>query len=114
MIEQKYDELIKTLRSFTNNTDRNNEEDIKRTVNYLEQNNRKTEIIRTEKDFVLPNNVDDIVKRCNVVWIHFGLNVGCEFGGHHPAIIIRCMGDSVYVIPLDSGNIPEENGIKGI
>lgn len=36
MIEQKYDELIKTLRSFTNNTDRNNEEDIKRTVNYLE------------------------------------------------------------------------------
>ena len=35
MIENAYDELIYSLRRFTNNTNRNDEEDVKRTVNYL-------------------------------------------------------------------------------
>lgn len=113
MIEERYDELVKTLRNFTNCTDRKSEEDSKRTINYLEWNTKKTEIIRTEKDFILPDNVDEIVKRCNVIWVHFGFNIGCEFGGHHPAIVVRCMGDSVYVIPLDSGSIPDEKKDKG-
>ena len=112
MIEQKYNELIKTLRNFTNNTDRHDEEDVKRTVNYLEWNIKKTEIIKAEKHFVLPDNVNDIVKRCNVVWVHFGFNIGCEFGGHHPAIVVRSMGNAVYVIPLDSGNVPQEKRDK--
>ena len=61
----------------------------------------------------MPNNIDDIVKRCNVIWVHFGFNIGSEFGGHHPAIVVRKMGNAVYVIPLDSGNIPEDKKDKG-
>lgn len=113
MIEKAYDNLIHILRKFTNNTNRTNEDDIKRTVNYLEWNLLKTDIINTEKEFVLPNNIDDIVKRCNVIWVHFGFNIGSEFGGHHPAIVVRKMGNAVYVIPLDSGNIPENKKDKG-
>ena len=113
MIEKAYDNLIHILRKFTNNTNRTNEDDIKRTVNYLEWNSLKTDIINTEKEFVLPNNIDDIVKRCNVIWVHFGFNIGSEFGGHHPAIVVRKMGNAVYVIPLDSGNIPEDKKDKG-
>ena len=30
-----------------------------------------------------------ILKRGNVVWIDFGFNIGNEFGGMHPAIILK-------------------------
>ena len=49
MIEKAYDNLIHILRKFTNNTNRTNEDDIKRTVNYLEWNSLKTDIINTDK-----------------------------------------------------------------
>ena len=113
VIEKAYDELICSLRRFTNKTNRNNEKDSKRTINYLKWNSLKTDIINSENEFVLPNNVEDIVKRCNVIWVHFGFNIGSEFGGHHPAIVVRKMGNAVYVIPLDSGTIPEEKKDKG-
>lgn len=113
MIEKAYDNLIYTLRKFTNNTKRNDGDDIKRTINYLEWNSLKTDIINFEKNFVLPDNVNDIVKRCNVIWVHFGFNIGSEFGGLHPAIVVRKMGNAVYVLPLDSGSIPEDKKDKG-
>ena len=48
------------------------------------------------------------LQRGNIVWIDFGFNVGHEFGGKHPALILRNInsGEDVYVIPLDSGKLP--------
>ena len=50
MIETAYDELIQSLRRFTNNTNRLDEEDSKRTVNYLNWTKNKTDIILNEKN----------------------------------------------------------------
>lgn len=113
MVEKAYDKLIHILRKFANNTKRNDDEDCKRTINYLEWSSLKTAIINTEKEFTLPDNIDEIVKRCNVIWVHFGFNIGSEFGGHHPAIVVRKMGNAIYVIPLDSGSIPDDKKDKG-
>lgn len=112
MIEQEYDNVIHTLRKFTNNTKRNDEEDIKRTVNYLKWNSLKTDIVNDEDIFTLTKEQSDLIKRGNVIWVNFGFNIGCEFGGHHPAVIIRKMGSGIYVIPLDSGKIPKEKKNK--
>ena len=113
MVEKTYSKLIYSLRRFTNKTNRNDEKDSKRTINYLEWNSIKTDIVNSENEFMLPDNIDDIVKRCNVIWVHFGFNIGSEFGGHHPAIVVRKMGNAVYVIPLDSGAIPNDKKEKG-
>ena len=37
-----------------------------------------------------------------VVWIEFGFNAGCEFGGFHPGIILRRLGDALMVVPLST------------
>jgi mRNA-degrading endonuclease toxin of MazEF toxin-antitoxin module len=65
-------------------------------------------------------NFDDVelesIKRGNIVWVDFGFNVGHEFGGKHPALILKYIndGEDLYVVPLDSGKLPEnkkkENG----
>ena len=108
IIENVYNNLIRTIRKFTNNTDRSNSKSFKRTVNYLEWCNLKTDIINDESDFELTTEQKDLIKRGNVIWVNFGFNIGSEFGGHHPAIIIKKMGKGVYVIPVDSGKIPDE------
>lgn len=41
--------------------------------------------------------------RGNVVWVEFGFNIGCEFGGKHPAIILKNIGEALIVAPLTSG-----------
>lgn len=46
-----------------------------------------------------------IFVRGNVVWIDFGFNVGCEFGGKHPAVILKNLGDNIVVAPLTSGTL---------
>lgn len=112
MIERAYGNLIHILRKFTNNTKRNNKDDSKRTINYLEWNSLKTKIISNEDNFRLTKQQSDLIKRGNVIWVNFGFNIGSEFGGHHPAVIIRKMGKGVYVIPLDSGKIPEDKKAK--
>jgi len=43
--------------------------------------------------------------RGNVVWVEFGFNVGCEFGGKHPAIILKNLGEALIVAPLTSGTL---------
>lgn len=61
---------------------------------------RKTEIISQEKEFTVPKDVD--LRRTKVFWIDFGFNIGQEFGGKHPAIILRVSGRQVFVLPLSS------------
>ena len=43
-----------------------------------------------------------LLKRGNVVWINFGFNVGNEFGGMHPAIILKNFDKELFVLPISS------------
>ena len=43
-----------------------------------------------------------VLKRGNVVWIEFGFNIDCEFGGRHPAIILKRYRKAIIVAPLSS------------
>lgn len=112
MVETAYDELIQSLRRFTNNTNRYDEEDVKRTVNYLNWTKTKTDIILNEKSFTIPSEHKDDLKRGKVVWVDFGFNIDEEFGGRHPAIILKLFGNSMYCIPVDSGHVPENKKDK--
>ena len=42
------------------------------------------------------------LKRGNVVWIDFGFNIGNEFGGMHPAIILKNFDNEIFVLPISS------------
>lgn len=112
MLKKLYDNLIKTINKFIDNTNKSDERSVKKAKNYLEWCNLKTDIINTESNFQLTEEQKDLIKRGNVIWVNFGFNIGSEFGGHHPAIIIKKMGKGVYVIPVDSGKIPEEKKDK--
>jgi Growth inhibitor len=112
MIEKAYDDLVCTLRKFTNNTDRSDPKDVKRTVNYLKWTKTKTEIIFNEKSYVIPDEFKEQLKRGKVVWVDFGFNIDEEFGGRHPAVILKLFGNSMYCIPIDSGHIPDDKKDK--
>lgn len=43
-----------------------------------------------------------LFKRGNVVWIDFGFNIGNEFGGMHPAIILKRFDKELFVVPVSS------------
>jgi len=43
-----------------------------------------------------------VLTRKSVVWVEFGVNIGAEFGGRHPAIILKNLDDSLIVVPLSS------------
>lgn len=43
-----------------------------------------------------------LLKRGNVVWIDFGFNVGNEFGGMHPAVILKNFEKDLFVLPISS------------
>ena len=43
-----------------------------------------------------------LFKRGNVVWIDFGFNVGNEFGGMHPAVILKNFEKDLFVLPISS------------
>ena len=112
MIEKAYDDLICTLRKFTNNTNRSDDEDVKRTINYLRWTKAKTDIILNEKTYIIPDEFKGQLKRGKVVWVDFGFNIDEEFGGRHPAVILKLFGNSMYCIPIDSGHIPDDKKDK--
>lgn len=60
----------------------------------------KKSIITTEHRKMLVNNC--ALKRGNVVWVEFGCNIDCEFGGRHPALILKKCNGSIIVVPLSS------------
>ncbi len=43
-----------------------------------------------------------LFKRGNVVWVDFGFNIGNEFGGMHPAIILKNFNSELFVLPVSS------------
>lgn len=64
-------------------------------------------LISVKKNLVPEEDIELIMRslllvRKTVVWVDFGYNVGTEFGGRHPAIILKNLKDSLIVIPLSS------------
>ena len=48
-----------------------------------------------------------LFKRGNVIWLDFGFNIGSEFGGMHPAVILKNFDTDLFVVPISSKNPPE-------
>lgn len=81
-------------------TNKDNDDTRKRTHNYFQWVSTKTQLVMDEPSFVCDK--EDKLVRGAVVWIEFGFNIGNEFGGRHPAIILRKTGSSIFVVPLSS------------
>ena len=64
--------------------------------NYIFNNSN----ISKEDTMLLTKKV--LLKRGNVVWIDFGFNIGNEFGGIHPAIILKNFDNELFVLPISS------------
>ena len=90
------------IHSLIANTDMEDNDDRKRTKNYCDWISQKTNYMLTEKSFNENDSAYQNIKRGSVVWVEFGFNVGAEFGGKHPAIVLRRTGSSIFVIPLSS------------
>lgn len=43
-----------------------------------------------------------VLRRKTVVWVDFGFNIGEEFGGKHPALILKSISNELIVVPLSS------------
>lgn len=104
-LEIQKNKVIFELDNLISNTNLSENEEVKRSINYLKWLEKKSQIINTEKTFIVPQNFN--IRRGNVVWIEFGFNIGREFGGKHPALVLRKTGDSIFVLPLSSQE-PEE------
>jgi mRNA-degrading endonuclease toxin of MazEF toxin-antitoxin module len=91
-----------SINNLIDNTDISVLDDKKRTQNYLVWLKIKTDLVLKEKDSIIPPEFDKKIQRGAVVWVEFGFNIGREFGGRHPALILKRTGDSVFVIPLSS------------
>jgi len=88
-------------------------QDRKRAKLLLSWFREKLALIQAEPTFVLTDSQKKLLKRGAVCWISFGFNVGTEFGGKHPAVILRVgtkYGEPahVWVIPL-STKVPTED-----
>lgn len=53
-----------------------------------------------------------LLKRGNVVWVDFGFNIGNEFGGMHPAIILKNFDSELFVLPISSKKPSEYKKIE--
>ncbi|MCL2592406.1 MAG: type II toxin-antitoxin system PemK/MazF family toxin [Defluviitaleaceae bacterium] len=67
---------------------------------YLDWVDKKTKIIMNSPNFK-PYSKEEI-KRGDVVWIEFGYNIGEEFSGRHPALVLKNGGKTLITIPITS------------
>lgn len=68
-------------------------------TNYFVINTKKNSIPYDDFNLLMHSLV---LTRKAVVWVEFGVNIGAEFGGRHPAIILKNLDDSFIVLPLSS------------
>ena len=101
-----YNQLKNDIESFIEKNKYKDQETIYTASIFLSWLKRKIELVSKEKDFRIPAGVD--IRRTKVFWIDFGFNIGQEFGGKHPALILRVSGEKVFVLPLSS-QAPEED-----
>lgn len=62
-------------------------------------NSKKTNITEEDKNVIIHSCV---LKRGAVVWVEFGYNIGNEFGGKHPALILKNCKEAVIAVPISS------------
>lgn len=100
-------EILKTFKSIYNLT-KNKNIDIDKKILYLESIQSQNNLFLKEKSVIFEEEYKEKLRRGNIVWVEFGFNVGHEFGGRHPAIVMRYInnGEDIYVVPLDSGTLP--------
>ena len=81
--------------------------------NYIIQKNYRTFNnfgISYEDAMLIAKNI--LFRRGNVVWIDFGFNIGNEFGGMHPAIILKNFDNDIFVAPVSSKKPKEYEKIE--
>lgn len=103
-----YDKVVKyTLKNYK--IDKYNYERLNKKLKSIVDNN----YIFVNNNYVFNNtniSFDDamiitkkvLLKRGNVVWVDFGFNIGNEFGGMHPAIILKNFDKELFVLPVSS------------
>ena len=99
-LSQDYSELVKCLEGFVDMNKASDEEAVYTASIFLSWLKRKVELVSNENNFAIPPEID--LRRSKVFWVDFGFNVGQEFGGKHPAIILRVSDQQVFVLPLSS------------
>lgn len=99
-LEKSKEKVISQIDKLYALTNENSDDERKRTHNYFQWLSTKTQYVMDEPSFVCDE--EDKLVRGAVVWIEFGFNIGNEFGGRHPAIILRKTGSSIFVVPLSS------------
>lgn len=100
-IDCTHEKLKKSLEIYIAEQKENGNDEVVYTAHtFLEWLDKKTDIIKTEKQFIMTSEMRKSIKRSKVVWIDFGFNIADEFGGKHPAIIYRVSGTQVFVFPL--------------
>ena len=99
-LDEDYLRLKGAVEQFIEKTRDADEETVYTASLFLNWLNKKTVLVSNEKSFSLPSGVD--LRRSKVFWIDFGFNIGQEFGGRHPAIILRVSGELVFAVPLTS------------
>ena len=67
---------------------------------YLEWIDKKTKIIINSPEFLQKSKECIIIG--DVVWVEFGFNIGEEFSGRHPAVILKNGGKTLLVLPITS------------
>jgi len=67
---------------------------------YLEWINKKTNIIMYSSNFFKKSK--EYIARGDVVWVEFGFNIGEEFSGRHPAVVLKNSGKTLLVLPITS------------
>jgi mRNA-degrading endonuclease toxin of MazEF toxin-antitoxin module len=113
-METKLEEAKKSLDEFFDSRKETDEESIEKAKGYLGWVSLKTDVIKDEKSFTIPDEHKDKIKRGNVFWVHFGFNIDQEFGGKHPAIILKTSPNMIVVAPLSSQEPSEEQKKSGI
>lgn len=103
--------LIEKVDQFINKVSYENDKRKKIAHDLLNHLGRRIELFHEEQNFQLHKNIQ--VKRGKVYWIDFGVNVGEEFGGKHPAIILRVGGNTAIVVPLSSQQPTEDQLANG-
>lgn len=101
-MEDKLNLAKQSLDDFYKSRKKQNDEIIKQAENYLEWTSEKTNMIKDEKNFCIPYEFKDKIKRGNVFWVNFGYNIDQEFGGKHPALILKRSPNMIIVAPLSS------------
>lgn len=67
---------------------------------YLEWVDKKTKIIINSPEFI--KKTKECIVRGDVVWVEFWFNIGEEFSGRHPAVVLKNGGKTLLVLPVTS------------